>query len=122
MRYARSKYGVRTDAAGIEARTADNIVFDSLKEKNRYLELKASQKSGLIYHLEVHAKFPLHASPLASPNMGGAEKISHYEADFVYISFDGRTVVEDCKGMKTAMYRLKKRWFEVEYGIRILET
>ena len=44
-----------------------------------------------------------------------------YVADFVY-SRNGLTVVEDAKGVRTPVYRLKKRMMAEKYGIQIREV
>lgn len=94
----RSKYGnIHT--------TVDNVTFDSKAEANRYLELKILLKSNLISNLEIHPVFDLYAG-------------IRYEADFQYID-DGGThgilTVEDVKGVKTAVYRMKKKMFVEKY-------
>ena len=47
--------------------------------------------------------------------------IGHYIADFVYWENDER-VVEDCKGVKTPIYRIKCKLMKAIYGIEIKET
>ena len=47
--------------------------------------------------------------------------IGHYVADFEYLEGDVR-IVEDVKGMKTPLYRWKKKHFEAQYGLKIRET
>lgn len=98
----------------------DNIKFDSKKESYRYLELKQLQKQGKISDLTLQPKFIL--------EINGC-KICNYIADFSYYVQDSRTkaiclnrVVEDVKGMKTAVYRLKKKLMKACHGIDILET
>ena len=59
-------------------------------------------------------KFPLHTI--------GNKKVSSYIADFVYCEKYGSMVVEDVKGMRTPLYRLKRKWLEAEYGITVKET
>lgn len=115
----RSKYGVMTDAAGKEARTLDGILFDSKREMAVYQSLMALQRAGTIRGLERQVKFPLNALDASSLK---PEKVCFYVADFVCQDLDGRTCVYDAKGVKTAMYRLKKKWFEVQYGLRIVEV
>jgi hypothetical protein len=46
--------------------------------------------------------------------------ICTYKADFDYDSQDGH-IVEDVKGLKTPMYKLKKKLIEDRYGIEITE-
>lgn len=94
----------------------DGHDFDSTKELNRYIELKQMQESGAIKGLKVHPSFPL--------EVNGYE-ICIYEADFEYMEMGGsayRTVVEDCKGVRTPVYILKKRLMMALKGIEIRET
>jgi hypothetical protein len=44
-----------------------------------------------------------------------------YRADFQYIE-GGQIVVEDVKGRKTDVYKLKKKLFEYRYGMPIREV
>ena len=87
----------------------NGIRFDSKREAERYLELKVLVQGDV----EVHPRFPLYV---------GDVLIATYEADFRYETPDGEVVVEDVKGVKTAVYRLKKKLVEVLYGIKITEV
>jgi hypothetical protein len=91
----------------------DGYTFDSEWESERYLFLKSLVSLGIISQLEIHRTFDLHCP--------SGEKITWYEADFVYVR-DGEQVVEDCKGHLTDMYKLKRRWMKAEYGIVIQEV
>ncbi len=126
-RVTRSKYGVRTDAAGKLTRTCDGILFASQAECRRYAELKMLEKAGVIWDLELQPRFPLSvpsttgwaAIALTSTFDG---RIGEYRADFKY--HDQTTipyVVEDVKGVRTALYAWKKRHVERQYGIVIRE-
>jgi hypothetical protein len=99
----------------------DNIKFDSKAEKNRYMELKILEKSGLIKELELQKEFEL--QPSFKKNGKTYRKIT-YKADFYY--FDNhlnRYVVEDVKGYKTDVYKLKKKMFEYRYpDLELLEV
>jgi hypothetical protein len=98
----------------------DGIRFHSKAEARRYSELKMLEKAGEIKELELQPKFPL----CAHPRMNGAGvKVCDYVADFRYRKGPrGLLVIEDVKGMKTPVYRLKKKWFQAQYGIEITET
>jgi hypothetical protein len=50
-----------------------------------------------------------------------AERPCSYVADFVYLE-NGLEVVEDCKGMRTADYIIKRKLMLWVHGIRIKET
>lgn len=93
--------------------TIDGIRFDSQHEANRWCELKLMERSGLISELERQVKFVL----IAKSEHGRA---IHYIADFTYRQ-DGRLIIEDAKGFKTDVYRLKKRMM-AEMGLEIVEV
>ena len=96
---------------------ADGYRFDSKREAARWLELRAAERAGLVRALRRQVPFTIH--------VGGAALCS-YRADFFYEErADGgawREVVEDAKGARTAMYRLKAKALRLEYGIKIRET
>ena len=92
----------------------DDIKFDSKKEANRYIQLKQMERAGLISNLALQVPFVL----IDKSSYGRAIK---YIADFVYIE-NGSEIVEDVKGVKTPVYRLKKRMMAERYGISIKES
>jgi hypothetical protein len=49
------------------------------------------------------------------------ERAVYYVADFVYTE-NGKLVVEDCKGCRTEVYKLKKKMTLYFHGIKIKET
>lgn len=49
------------------------------------------------------------------------EKSVNYIADFVYVE-DGKTVVEDAKGVRTKEYIIKRKLMLFVHGIRIKEV
>lgn len=102
--------------------TLDGHRFDSQKEADRWGELGYLVRAEKIANLQHHVVFELHAPTMnADGEVIGLAVIARYEADFVYQE-RGRVVVEDTKGVRTAMYRLKRRWMAVEYGTVIRET
>lgn len=97
----------------------DGIKFDSIKEKNRYIELKLLERAGLIKDLKLQYEFEL--QPAFALNNKKIRKIS-YIADFYY--FDNKLndyIVEDTKGMRTEVYRIKKKMFLYKYKKEIIE-
>ena len=95
----------------------DGIKFDSIKEKNRYVELKLMEKANAIQDLKLQQKFVLF------PKNDYGNKVQ-YIADFTYIE-DGKFVVEDVKSAitrKNQVYRLKKRILAEHTGHVIKET
>ncbi len=99
--------------------TIDNITFDSKREAELYLSLKALERAGTIRSLERQVRFPLYAVNI---NTQKAELVSTYVADFTFQDLDGRTCVYDAKGVKTPVYKIKKKHFELQYGLRIIEV
>lgn len=92
----------------------DDIKFDSKKEAKRYIQLKQMERAGLIEKLQLQVPFVL-------VDKSGYGREIKYVADFVYFE-NGCQVVEDVKGVKTPVYRLKKRLMAERYGIKIKET
>ena len=100
----------------------NGIKFDSIKEKNRYIELKLLERAGLIKNLQLQYEFEL--QPAFTLKNKKIRKIS-YIADFYY--FDNELndyVVEDVKSeitKKDKTYCLKKKMFEYRYKKEIIE-
>lgn len=100
----------------------DGITFDSIKEKNRYIELKLMERAGLIKDLKLQYEFEL--QPAFILNKKKIRKIS-YIADFYY--FDNELndyIVEDVKSeitKKDKTYCLKKKMFQYRYKKEIKE-
>lgn len=92
----------------------DGITFASRHEASRYRQLKLMEKAKAIQDLHLQVIFPL----IKKSEYGREIK---YIADFVYYE-DGHMVVEDSKGMRTPVYKLKKRLMAEIYGIVIKET
>lgn len=91
----------------------DGIEFDSKKEMNRYRELKLLEKAGLIRELELQPAFLL--IPTFKKN-GKTYRKTTYIADFKYFDVElGKYIVEDTKGFRTDLYKLKKKLFEYQY-------
>ena len=95
--------------------TIDGITFDSRKEGARYSVLKILEMAEQIHDLKLQPKYEFEVNGV---------KICTYKADFSYIEYgpDGDYIVEDCKGFKTPIYRLKKKMMLAFHGIKILET
>ena len=91
----------------------DGITFHSKKESERFQELKLLFRGGRIFHLEIQPRFDFCLD---------GKKIFTYISDFQYQDENGETVIEDTKGYRTPLYKLKKRLIESQYKIRITET
>jgi hypothetical protein len=94
--------------------TVDGIKFASKKEASRYRQLVLLEKAKAIQDLKLQVAFPL----IRRSRWGREIK---YVADFTYYE-DGVLVVEDTKGFRTDVYKLKKRLMGELYGIEIRET
>lgn len=103
-----------------QATEVDGIRFSSKAEAARFLELKLLEKAGEVRELELQPRFTL-CAPVGHSRV--PTRVCDYVADFRYREGPrGMLVIEDVKGMKTPVYRLKKKWFEAQYGIEIRET
>ncbi len=90
-------------------------MFDSKHEAKRYQELRLLEQAGEITNLRLQVPFELipkskHGMPI------------RYIADFTYNDLNGQLIVEDAKGVKTPVYRLKRRMMAERYDIKIKET
>jgi hypothetical protein len=102
-----SKYGNRK----IEI---DGVMFDSIKEGRRYQELKLLQNAGLIFNLELQPFFEL--QPAFCTSDGKKERAITYKADFMYWDVEQRRyIVEDVKGVRTEVYKIKRKMMLHKY-------
>ena len=104
----KNKYGARKLTA------PDGQKFDSVKEFHRWGCLRLLERAGKITDLKRQVSFEL------IPKQDG-ERACTYVADFTYYE-NGQYVVEDCKGFKTDVYRIKKKLMKWVHGISIKET
>lgn len=96
----------------------DGITFDSKSEADRYLALKGMEEDGLIEDLRRQVRYEL----VPAFDVDGRHyRPVYYVADFVYVE-DGKEIVEDVKGMRTDVYKLKSKLFARRYGMSIRET
>ncbi len=99
---------------GSQPTIVDGIRFASKREAKRYGELTILERANAIEGLELQPSYKI--------EIGGI-LICRYIADFRY--FDrriGERIVEDVKGVKPAVYRLKRKLMRAVHGIEILET
>lgn len=92
----------------------DGITFASKAEAWRYLELMALKKAMVISDLVLQPKWAMKVNGV---------KICSYVADFAYREKGNFwLIVEDVKGIKTPVYRLKKKLMKAIHGIDIKEV
>jgi hypothetical protein len=100
-----SKYNAKRTTVGDQ-------VFDSMKEARRWSALRLLERAGRIRHLERGFDLPF---------VVAGRTLFKYRPDFLYFEDDVR-IVEDVKGFRTPVYRLKKKIIEAAYNIQIRET
>jgi transcriptional antiterminator len=121
----RSKYGNKKAKH-------DGMIFDSRRERNRYIILSALQRAGEISDLRMQVTYELlpaiyemeekQLKTKVKMVQRCAQRAVHYIADFVYKDKEGNEVVEDTKGMRTKEYLLKKKMMRALLGIQIKEV
>lgn len=90
----------------------DGLLFDSKREARRWGELQLLEKVGEIQHLRRQVRYDLTVKGV---------RVGQYVADFVYTKHN-RTVVEDAKGVRTQVYRLKRKLMQAIYDVDIVEV
>ena len=112
-RAARSKYGNI-------ATVVDGIRFASKREARRWQDLRLLEKAGEIRNLMRQVRYPLTVNGI---------RITTYIADYVYVplnriskEWEFNDVVEDVKGVRTPVYKLKRALMFAIHGIKIVET
>ena len=95
-----------------KVKTSDGT-FASQAEYRRWCELKLMERAGEIKGLKRQGKYWLHVK---------GDVIGYYRDDFNYFDNDGHLIVEDVKGVKTPVYRLKKKLMRAIHGIEITEV
>lgn len=98
---------------GNKKTSIDGFKFDSQAEARRYRELRVFEFAGVIRNLEMHPVFAIKVN---------GKHVCKYYADFAYWdNKGGKRIVEDVKGVRTAVYKLKKKMVEAMYSITITE-
>lgn len=91
--------------------TSDGKWFASKREARRYEDLLLLEKAGEITDLKCQVRFRVEIN---------GKKICTYVADFTY-RFKGHLLVEDVKGYRTPVYKLKRKLMLAVYGIKVEE-
>ena len=110
----------RATKHGNEPVMVEGIWFQSKWEAHRWTELRLEEKAGFIRKLERQRPFAIVIDNI---------HVCNYVADFVYerperfaSGESWQRIVEDAKGMRTEMYRLKKKLMRACLGIVIHEV
>lgn len=92
----------------------DGHKFPSIKEAQRYQELKLLKKAGKIKNLELQPEFEIIPK---QKYRGKTLRKAKYTPDFKYYNVDDNEwVIEEVKGMPTVDYVLRKKLFILKYG------
>lgn len=115
-----------------KTRVSNGQIADSRKEARRYEELLLLQRAGRISNLRTQVPYELIPAQYETYERYGkngnrlkdgiklVERAVVYVADFVYVE-DGKTIVEDTKGVRTPDYIIKRKLMLHIHGIRIQE-
>ena len=95
-----------------EKTIVDDILFDSKKEADYYLELQILKKAGVVTDFELQPKFVLQPSYYKD---GKKIQAITYKADFKVFYKDGRVEIVDTKGFETQVFKIKKKMLEYLY-------
>ena len=125
MRKLKNKYGNKK----VEY---NGVLFDSKRERDRYVILKQAQDNGEIYGLKAHPKWELipkiteeYVKHLKTKDVACSRTVQlaiTYTADFSYNKPDGSFVVEDVKispKILPAEFRLKIKMMRAIHGISV---
>jgi hypothetical protein len=93
--------------------------YDSKREAKRAGELKLLERAKIISDLKEQVIFNL--VPACAKADGTKERPVTYTADFVYIE-NGIQVVEDCKGVKTQQYIIRRKLMLFLLGVTVKEV
>ena len=102
MRWSYNKYGNhKCQYKGIS--------FDSKKECQYFIYLEALEAQGEISELQRQVRFELQP---AFKHQGKTIRSITYVADFTFKDKDGQLHIVDTKGVKTEVYKLKKKMMQ----------
>ena len=94
------------------------ISFDSKKECEYFIYLESLEAQGAISELQRQVRFELQP---AFKHNGKTIRSINYVADFTFKDKDGQLHIVDTKGIKTEVYKLKKKMMQFK-GLEIEEV
>lgn len=94
--------------------TVDGVTFASKAEATRWQELRLLERAGQIADLEYQPRYLLTVNGVVVGTYVGDARYRDVLRD--------RLVVEDVKGVRTPVYRLKKKLMRACHGIDITEV
>lgn len=100
----------------------DGVKFDSIRESNRYKQLKLLLFANKIRELKFQPRFTLLEA--GGNDFGIKTRKIEYVGDFSYCETDNpsQLIVEDVKGFRTDVYKLKIKFFLNKYShIKFIE-
>jgi hypothetical protein len=102
----------------------DGITFDSKKEAAYYNTIKLLKRAGEVTQIDLQPEFPYNMY-CTVPGINDGNRVFakqyKYIADFRVTYKDGRVEIIDVKGVKTSIYRQKKKIVEAIYNVKIIE-
>jgi len=101
MMYRKNKY------RNVRCRCNANHMHDSKGEAGYCNDLALQVKAAVIMKYESQIRFDLHGKD--------GKKVGAHYVDFLIHHFDGKKEVNEYKGVKTSVWKLKKALFESEY-------
>jgi len=107
----------------------EGLRFDSRAEGDYWLKLRDREARGEIYELRRQVAFPLYTVARTARSATGQRQrdilvqVAEYVADFVYLEAGERHVVDvKRRQTQTPVYRLKRKFLELQDGIVIEEV
>ena len=93
--------------------SVNGIAFASKGEAKRYSHLLLLLKAKKISNLELQPRFLLQEKDVVN---GEHIRAINYIADFKYEE-NGKTIIEDFKGVETEVFKIKRKLFLKKYGL-----
>jgi hypothetical protein len=114
----RSKFGVKTTKKGIEERTYQGIIFDSLMELRYYRDyLELLKAQGKVLDIILQPKYLLQSK---FQKYGKTKLPIYYIADYEVLYADNHVEIIDVKGNATIESGLKRKLFDYKYPEKTL--